>query len=373
MIYTIGIIISAFLAILLLTKRDKTIADKTLFIWLCITTLHLTIFAINSSGEYRGFPYLLGWEIPLPLVHGPFLFLYATAFTASTKTVYKLLHFIPFVLAVLLISPFLALGYQDKILVYQNGGTSFQTETVTIFIASLISGIVYCLLTLRVLFLHKRSIKDRFSYTEKINLQWLFNLTAGLSCIWVIAIFATDKYIFISVVLYVLFIGYFGIKQVGIFTNPLPKTVPSVPAEDGEITAAETLFQDSKYEKSLLPDQQIESIYLELLHLMVEEKLFLTPGLTLSMLSQRLAVHPNTLSQVINRRVQKNFFDYINTLRVEEFKARVAKVENQQFTLLSLAYDCGFNSKTSFNRNFKSITGQSPSAYLKAAQINLKE
>lgn len=90
------------------------------------------------------------------------------------------------------------------------------------------------------------------------------------------------------------------------------------------------------------------------------------------MVSRELDVHPNTLSQVINRAEQKNFFDYINTLRVADFKEKAANPENQKYTLLSLAYDCGFNSKTSFNRNFKKITGKSPSEYLKEAEIILQ-
>ncbi len=90
------------------------------------------------------------------------------------------------------------------------------------------------------------------------------------------------------------------------------------------------------------------------------------------MVSRELNIHPNTLSQVINRAEQKNFFDYINSLRVSEFKERTMKSDYQKYTLLSLAHDCGFNSKTSFNRNFKKITGKSPSEYLKEAHIDLK-
>ncbi|MNY28251.1 Helix-turn-helix domain protein [compost metagenome] len=69
---------------------------------------------------------------------------------------------------------------------------------------------------------------------------------------------------------------------------------------------------------------------------------------------------------------KKSFYDYINELRIEEFKIIVVLPENQKFTLLSLAYDVGFNSKTSFNRNFKNITGLSPTAYLQQQKIQLQ-
>jgi AraC-like DNA-binding protein len=128
----------------------------------------------------------------------------------------------------------------------------------------------------------------------------------------------------------------------------------------------------AKYERSVLTQQQLDHIHTELKGVMSTEKLFLTPELTLSMVADRLDVHPNTLSEVINRVEQKSFFDYINTMRIDEFKARVAKPENQNYTLLSIAHDCGFNSKTSFNRNFKNSTGKSPSEYLKEVDINLR-
>ena len=107
----------------------------------------------------------------------------------------------------------------------------------------------------------------------------------------------------------------------------------------------------------------------KLVGLMNQKKLFLTPELTLTMVAEELEIHPNTLSQVINTAEQKNFFDYINTLRIKEFKKRIADPDNQKYTFLSLAYECGFNSKTSFNRNFKNLTGKSPSEYLKAIKL----
>ena len=98
---------------------------------------------------------------------------------------------------------------------------------------------------------------------------------------------------------------------------------------------------------------------------MQKEKLYKNSELTLADLSQKLNVHPNVLSQVINSAEQKNFYDYVNHLRVEEFKTIILLPENQKFTLLSIAFECGFNSKTAFNRNFKKATGFSPSEYLK--------
>ena len=67
----------------------------------------------------------------------------------------------------------------------------------------------------------------------------------------------------------------------------------------------------------------------------------------------------------------KNFFDYINTHRTEEFKKLVSNPNNRKFTLLSLAFECGFNSKSSFNKYFKKVTGQSPSEYLQHLNVEV--
>jgi len=114
-----------------------------------------------------------------------------------------------------------------------------------------------------------------------------------------------------------------------------------------------------------------DKIHRDLKLLIKTEKAFKKEELSLAQLAQQLGVHPNNLSQVINTYENKSFYDYINTLRIEEFKALVLLPQNNRYTLLSLAFECGFNSKTSFNRNFKKITGQSPSAYLKEVNVQL--
>lgn len=366
MIYIIGIVITFFLSFILLTKKGKSGADKILFAWLCVIFVHLLLFSIISSKEYLKFPYLLGFEMPLPLLHGPFLFLYSMALTTEQFGRPKIfLHFLLFTISFIATIPFLILNPEEKILVYQNEGKGFETISTIIFIGIVLSGITYTFLSLQVLVNHKKLIKDNFSSIEKINLQWLFRLILGLSCIWILVFFAADEIIFSSVVLFVVFIGYYGIKQVGVFTNQ--QVLELSPAIESKELAEPSVATPkvSKYDKSALSDIQLKSIHSRLLQLMKQKKLFLTPELTLSMVAEELEIHPNTLSQVINTAEQKNFFDYVNTLRIKEFKARVTNPDNQKYTLLSLAYECGFNSKTSFNRNFKNLMGKSPSEYQK--------
>ncbi len=135
------------------------------------------------------------------------------------------------------------------------------------------------------------------------------------------------------------------------------------------VETAEEVAPKTKYERSTLTELSAKEIHLRLTEQMETQKLFKDPALTLGELSALLNVHANVLSQVINSIENKNFYDYINQKRVEELTRIIALPENKNFTLLSLAYDSGFNSKTSFNRNFKKVTGLSPTAYLKQQQL----
>ena len=91
--------------------------------------------------------------------------------------------------------------------------------------------------------------------------------------------------------------------------------------------------------------------------------LYKKPELSITEVASKLGVHPNYLSQIINQREKKNFYDFVNGFRFEEFKRLIAANKNQQYTLLALAYDCGFSSKSSFNRYFKRATGKTPSEF----------
>ena len=153
---------------------------------------------------------------------------------------------------------------------------------------------------------------------------------------------------------------------VGIFTNTSPTLPNATPpfqlaAEEPE----EIEVHRKKYAKSGLNEDRAQDLHQRLEELMHDEKLFTEPELTLTDLANRLEIHPNYLSQVINEVAGVNFYDYINHHRVEEFKRQIVLPHNQRFTLLAIAYDCGFNSKSAFNRYFKKMTGFSPSDYVK--------
>ena len=98
---------------------------------------------------------------------------------------------------------------------------------------------------------------------------------------------------------------------------------------------------------------------------MAEQQPYLDPNLTLRQLAQMIDLHPNYLSQLLNERIGKNFSEYVNLFRLESFKVKAEDPANKNMTILALAFDSGFNSKTVFNTFFKKIMGKTPKAYWK--------
>ncbi|HMM17137.1 MAG TPA: AraC family transcriptional regulator, partial [Petrimonas sp.] len=100
-------------------------------------------------------------------------------------------------------------------------------------------------------------------------------------------------------------------------------------------------------------------------HFVETEKAYLNPDLSLPQLAETLDVPSHHLSRVINDQFGVNFFNFINRYRIEEVKAKIGNPEFQNLSILGIAYDSGFNSKSAFNRVFKKMEGMTPSEYRK--------
>ena len=121
-------------------------------------------------------------------------------------------------------------------------------------------------------------------------------------------------------------------------------------------------------EDAKLNPVEIEQFMEALQNSMENEIVFLNPSLSLKMLADILQIHPNKLSWLINEQYNKNFNEYVNQFRLDYFKEIALKPENSHITLLGLAFESGFNSKTVFNTYFKKIEGTTPGNWLKQAK-----
>lgn len=374
MLYIAAIMLSFFLSVVLVTKRKKSTGDYILFAWLVTIGLHLLFFYLFRTEQYTTRPWLIVPGFVLPLAHSPFLYLYTIhQLSAKRFKPAELLHFLPLLLSALLFTRFYLMSPAEQLSVIQRKGQGFETESSINVAAIYLSGLVYIPLSLMKLLRYKQRIVDRFSNTEKINFNWLVYLVAWLVAIWLVVIFGgNEEWTFSLVAVFITWLGYFGIKQVQVFSEvrtEVSSGIPQAVEPVTEVSEANDLSQpDVRYQKSTLSDPAADKIHQRLLELLKAEQPYKDPDLTLSELAGRLNVHPNVLSQVINSRERKTFYDLVNEKRVREFIRLSAEPQSQQFTILSLAFDCGFNSKASFNRNFKKHTGQTPSEFMKQFQ-----
>lgn len=128
--------------------------------------------------------------------------------------------------------------------------------------------------------------------------------------------------------------------------------------------------EEEKYKSSSLSTRQSESYLSKLLTMMETEKPYLDPNLSLRDLSERVGCSKENLSQVINEKTGLNFKNFINKYRVEAAMVKLTDPKENQFVLMKIAFDVGFNSKSVFNAAFSKFTGMSPSQYRSKTQNN---
>lgn len=379
MIFIIGASLAFFLEFILISKKEKSLADKILTIWMFVLGTHLLLHFIEDQQLDQKYHFLLGLATPFPLLSGPFLYLYTKVLTSGKARMDRLdyLHFLPAVLLILRMLPFFFLPGLEKLQYTQELEEQRSVLMIIVLYSYMVSGVIYITLSLLVLRRHRKNLAANFSYTDRINLNWLRNLIIGMIAIWSIVTIGhtwdhlmdinigaeVDQLIFMSLSLFILMIGYFGIKQTWIFSGQI-----ALEAHEQQRNVKKKDTDFVQYRKSGLKREQADKLQAQLEKIMKEEKPFLDHKLTLKVLAENLNIHPNYLSQVINERFQKKFYDFINTARIEEFKTLVQQPKSQNLTLLALAMDCGFSSKSSFNKFFKKSTGKTPSEFIRSKE-----
>jgi len=380
MFYVFGVSIALFLSVLVLTKKHRTTADTVLGIWLVLIGVHISLHYVIWVAKPVWHTHLLGLEMPMPILQNVFLFLYIGTLTGQIDFQKRtwLWHLLPTAVAYAYMIPFFLRSGPEKAYVYDHNGVGYEQLTAIVNGWYVCSGVLYLVASGWFLRTYRSHVPVPLFGQPPINPNWIRGLLIGMGAIWlVVQVLADDQYVYGAAVLFVLWLGYFGIRQGNIFTQwprvepvlqpafvaPQPVVFPPT-VVDSELDTHDR----QKYARSGLTDETATSLLNQLTNLMAREAAYRDPDLTLANLANRLDVHPNYLSQVINERLGMTFADYVGLLRIEAFKQLAADPKNSHLTLLALAYECGFNSKSTFNRQFKKLTGQLPSAYWQQTQ-----
>lgn len=378
-IFLFGTVQALFLCLLILSKKQKSVGDFVLGCWLAFLGLHLLDTYLNSTGLVFSYPHLLAIGYNFPTLQGPFMFVYVLVLInkgGSFKPIYWF-HSLPFLIfTVYLFYDFYFLSGPEKLTYYKIQAAHLSPAFKLMWIFKVFLGPMYIIWSLIELRKHKRNIAEYFSYSECINLNWLKYVIAGLGGVWIIvltSVFLTIYYpeiasymrdyaIYLSVTVVVFFLGYFGLRQQIIYEKPIQNLENYKLINTKKVIAGKP---KERYKKSGLDENTAKEYHQKLLNHMVKEKPYLNGKLGLKEVADHLNISINHLSQIINEQSGMSFYDFVNQYRIDEVKARLAEPSNGQFTLLSIAYDCGFNSKSSFNSIFKKATGITPSQFLK--------
>ncbi len=253
----------------------------------------------------------------------------------------------------------------EKITILQTESFRQQWDYPLVILAMAVSSLVYFSWAVLLVRRYNRQIKVYFSETSAYDLNWLRLLMIASAVIYTVIylVFVVDLFIplatfrwlhqasFLLGSVYILVLGFFGHRQGNLFTE--------------RRIGFELQYPEPLSEATYSTDKKENDFIVSLLKYMNEKKPFLMPEITLSALAEELHITPEYLSGILNSKLGKNFYDFINHYRTEEFKTRCVAPENKNYTLIAIAYDCGFNSKATFNRVFKNSTGLTPGEYVR--------
>ena len=209
-------------------------------------------------------------------------------------------------------------------------------------------------------------VKHNYASLAKVDLRWLkvwvkglilftvFDISTGVIAAALPQLSAIVYLNALYLVGLIWYIGYFGLQQTQVFLS--------------EMATPDLLPQAKPLKKATSPkpkvnDQASRQLQQQLHALITQEALYKDEEVSLYKIAQKMGLSDKRLSELINQEMGTNFYEYINGFRVAAFKQKVQNGDAQQFTLLALAYESGFNSKASFNRIFKKQTGLTPSQF----------
>jgi AraC-like DNA-binding protein len=238
--------------------------------------------------------------------------------------------------------------------------------------------IIYYFLAKRTLASYQKSIHQLFSEISRINLnwvRWLINgylfLIISLLILFYYVVRYPDQFDLLIVINttiitpYIYLITFKGLTQPTLWQMKGNGRNENLEKEIHEAEEIEALKKNKKKNQSLKGQQEnkIEEIVSRIREIMLQEKLYQETELTLQNLSDKIEFPSYQVSQAINEGMKKNFYDLVNGYRVEEAKRLLLDLKNKNFTILSVGFEAGFNSKTTFNTVFKKFTGLTPTEY----------
>lgn len=353
--------------------EEQRTSSRWLAAFIFLGGLYITPFLCGYAGWYGkdGYRELL-YFLPLQQVFllGPVFYFYVKSLLNNQFKFFgkDFLHFVPAIaygvysLVVFLYDVFLT----DDYFFYANGrdkDLDFWYQ-----MSGLISMLFYLGLSLKYYRQYRQAMVQEVSYADEIAFNWVknFAITFGLILLLRVLFFILNpewgqfgsKYwyylCFSALLLYISITGYSNTVRTSLklAVSRLPK-----PDSNHQATNARTEPEQDSAADLVIWKSRITELF-------EVEEAYQNPSLTLTNVAEQLSVNRNTVSKAINGAFNMNFNDFVNQKRAEAVIEKLKKGEHTHSTLVGIAYDCGFNSKTTFNRAFKKFTGVTPKQYI---------
>jgi AraC-like DNA-binding protein len=345
---------------------------RGLALFMLISALASAHDVLLTAGVQRVAPHFIGFAWPFAMLQGPAIYSYVLAMTNPAPRPYTHHNLLalgwPLLAGLLLATPFYLLDGPSKVAFMARGEAELFADrslpalgVLAIIGLSLAISLAWLVAAFRLLRRHMRHVRDLFSNIEDKSLSWarwvLLTLSAawlwgaaksggsllGLAPVWQEAVASALELGWLGT------LAYFGVLQRPVF-QPQP-IAPERPAE-AEPTA--------KYARSALDAGRMARIAEKLQRAMDQDRLFADASLSLRDLADRIGVSENYISQTLNERLGRNFFDFVNAARIDAAKPLLREDGK---TVLEVALAVGFNSRSTFNAAFRKHAGSTPSRF----------
>lgn len=386
----IGVFQGIFFGLVLFSRKNNRTANRFLALLLITITypMLMRFFIIKEMFQAAFFT-----EFFMPgmiLLHGPAIYFYSSSMTLRDPFYWKksIIHFIPSILVTILhiginianlkdVS--LLTGIQDLDRIRRQ----FAWYFMPLFMISSILIFIYAVKAWHKLRKYEKAIRAYYSDIEKISLRWIKTLIIFFilmfSAMHIIHALLSAKlageilFLIPALLAFAMVIvsSYLAISQQDLFA-----TLKIVQIQDENSATVkgddeQSNFASLKYERHNLNEASSLRYLHQLQEYMKAEKPFLDDSLTIKELADEIDIPAHHLSIIINQHLKQNFYQFISFYRVEEFQRLLeAQLQNhfqshkeEKVNLLALAFESGFNSKSSFNQIFKNRTGMTPREY----------
>ncbi|WP_201778305.1 helix-turn-helix domain-containing protein [Thalassomonas viridans] len=337
---------------------------------LVLLLIHILGELFIYSGAYQYAPALAGAQFPIRMLLGPALYFYALATMSPEKTLPKKAYILALLgplIVILGMLPFIFGITPEEKLALADPATRdaelFQIALLTCLFAMLsfifFTGI-YLAATFKLQSRHRLQLMERFSAIEKRSMDWFKVILVLWGCVWFLftldyginflgwSWFGAGIVLPVFEALVLMIFAHFALKQ------PVLEE-----ADKGEP-------QTRQPRTTTLELSQMEQIADKLKTVMAKDALFLEDELSLKRLSDAVSVSENHISETLSQFLDTNFFQFVNGYRVEQAKSLLVSTDK---TVSSIAFEVGFNTKSTFNAAFKKSAGVTPTAYRKQEKL----